>query len=130
MTTQTERVLNALQRYPRGITQVDFLLPDVIDGGPPITRIGARILELRDAGHKITSGPRRDKCVTYKLESLGDRETANGGASQSLPGRASDAAPAGPTEAAPLFEVPAQQPTFEDLVGPQCAINDDLPDAA
>lgn len=127
MNTQTERVLAALRTYPRGITQVDFLLPDVIDGGAPITRIGARILELRDAGHMIVSGPRRDKCVTYKLLHGDTEETATRGG-QSLAGRANCQATSAP--AVPLFEVPSHQPTFDELVGPQCAINDDIDTAA
>lgn len=65
--TQTERVLAALRNHPRGITAVDFLLPNVIDGGTPITRVARCVGELRDAGHRIDNIGRRDKCVVYKL---------------------------------------------------------------
>jgi hypothetical protein len=66
--TQRDRVLQALQRVgSHGLTQVDFQPPSVIDGGAPITRVAARIEELRDAGHRIDSTGRRDKCVIYVL---------------------------------------------------------------
>ena len=67
--TQTERVLEALARAgARGITQVDFLRYPTADGGPPITRVAARVEELRDQGYCIVSGERRDKCVVYRLQ--------------------------------------------------------------
>ena len=48
--TQTERVLAALEHAGQGgLTQVDFLRFPTFDGGPPITRLAARIEELRDA---------------------------------------------------------------------------------
>lgn len=54
MTTQTERVLRALRREgAHGITQADFLEPGVIDDGPKITRVGARIKDLKDHGYTI-----------------------------------------------------------------------------
>lgn len=67
--TQRDRVLRALrQRGTQGITAVDFLAPDVIDGGPPITRIGARILDLRHDGFHIEVAGRRDGgCAVYRL---------------------------------------------------------------
>lgn len=65
---QADRVLAALRlQGDRGITQVDFLAPDVIDSGPPITRVPARILELAEAGHDIEKAGTRDKCRVYKL---------------------------------------------------------------
>jgi len=68
--TQRQRVLAALEaRGPVGITQVDFLLPSVVDGRQPITRVGARIEELRRAGLDIESDGRRDSCVVYVLRS-------------------------------------------------------------
>lgn len=66
--TQTDRVLAALYLHAdRGITQVDFLRFPTIDGGPPITRVAARIEELRDQGFLIVSGERRERCVVYRL---------------------------------------------------------------
>lgn len=67
--TQTARVLAALRAHPeRGITAVDFLRIPTIDGGPPITRVAARILELREAGELIVDAGVRDKCRIYRLE--------------------------------------------------------------
>ena len=71
MTTQQQRnrVLAALTRAgDKGLTRVDFALPDVIDGGEPIINIPARILELRNEGFRIVSGERRNRCVVYRLD--------------------------------------------------------------
>jgi 3D (Asp-Asp-Asp) domain-containing protein len=66
--TQTQRVLKALEDAgPTGITQGDFLLPNIIDDGAPITRVGARIKELRDDGHLIESQGVRHKFSVYVL---------------------------------------------------------------
>src|SRR5690349_8807518 len=69
MAGQKQRVLAALRsRGARGITQVDFLAPNVIDGGKPITRVAPRILELRkDDGHEIVVDGERDSCAVYRL---------------------------------------------------------------
>lgn len=70
--TQKDRILAALYRAGKfGISQIDFDLPDVIDGGTPIKRVAARIEELRDQGFAIRSGERRAKCVVYRIESGG-----------------------------------------------------------
>jgi hypothetical protein len=67
--TQKARVLDALRRVgSHGLTAIDFSPPHVIDGGAPITRVAARIEELRAGGHKISSRGRRSKCVVYVLE--------------------------------------------------------------
>jgi hypothetical protein len=70
--TQRDRVIEALRRAgDHGITAVDFLLPNVIDGGPPIVRLPARIDELRADGHHIEhAGRRRNRCVVYVLTTL------------------------------------------------------------
>jgi hypothetical protein len=67
--TQKKRVERALERSgKRGITQADFLGPDVIDGRAPITRLAARIGELEQDGLTIVAGGRRDGgCVIYRL---------------------------------------------------------------
>jgi hypothetical protein len=71
--TQQDRVLAALTRAgARGVTQVDFLLPNVIDGGAPITRVAARVNELRNDGFQIQTDGERDSCAVYKLV-LSDR---------------------------------------------------------
>jgi hypothetical protein len=69
--SQRDRVLAALYRRGRhGLTQIDFDLPDVIDGGAPIKRVAARVEELRDQGFRITSGERRNKCTVYRVEGV------------------------------------------------------------
>ena len=65
--TQRHRVLQALRRYPGGISSIDFLAPDVIDGGYPITRLAARIKELRSRGAEIFVDGRRNGCAIYRL---------------------------------------------------------------
>ncbi len=66
--TQRERVRRALLKAgPHGITCVDFLAPDVIDHGTPITRVAARVDELRKDGLPITSSGVRDSCSVYTL---------------------------------------------------------------
>jgi hypothetical protein len=66
--TQKDRVLRALRTTRgRGVTAVDFLAPAVIDSGAPITRVAARIEELRKDGHNIQLAGRRDECVIYVL---------------------------------------------------------------
>jgi len=109
--TQSERVLRALQTAgSRGVTQVDFSLPDVVDGGPPITRLAARVKDLRGQGHTIIAAGLRQSCRVYELVPQ---------AGLAEPSGASDtayvAADAG------LF-APAETPA------PRCAIYDDWED--
>lgn len=67
--TQRDRVLAALRHAgPSGITQVDFLGPQVCDHGKPITRVAARVNELRDQGLTITSSGTRHGCAVYVLK--------------------------------------------------------------
>lgn len=69
--TQRERVLTALRRAgARGVDATQFLLPNVIDGGPAITRLASRIDELRSRGHHIEHAGRRKRMVIYRLASL------------------------------------------------------------
>lgn len=69
--TQSERVLRALRASgPIGITQGDFLPPNVIDDGPKITRVGARIKDLKDTGYTIASGGTRDGFAVYVIEEV------------------------------------------------------------
>lgn len=66
---QAPRVLAALRAHPdRGVTSVDFLRIPTIDGGPPITRLAARIKELKDDGHSIVDAGTKDGCKVYRLE--------------------------------------------------------------
>ena len=65
--TQPERVLRLLkQAGDHGLTQVDLNLPTV-DGGPPITRLAARIHDLKNAGVPIEKAGTRQKCDIYRL---------------------------------------------------------------
>lgn len=52
--SQNDRLLAAL-RGSRGfgVRGIDFLAPDVLDGGRPITRVASRMTDLRKAGHDI-----------------------------------------------------------------------------
>lgn len=73
--TQRDRVLRALERVgSRGLTQVDFQPPHVIDGRDPITRVAARIEELRKVGYRIDDAGRRDKCKVYVLTAAAPHE--------------------------------------------------------
>lgn len=101
--TQTERVLRALQQAgDRGVTQVDFALPDVVDGGPPITRVAARVKDLRVQGHVIVGAGTRQSCRVYELVPQTDLQAAD----------------TAPDADAGLF-APAEPE------GPRCAIYDD-----
>lgn len=64
---QRDRVLRALKRHPDGVCQVDFLLPNVIDGGAPITRLAARVKDLREDGHEIEVNGEKYGCALYRL---------------------------------------------------------------
>jgi hypothetical protein len=50
-----------------GITQVDFLGPNVIDGGKPILRLAPRINELRELGWIIKTFIEADGTARYVL---------------------------------------------------------------
>lgn len=66
--TQAQRIHRALKLAgPRGITALDFIRTPTFDGGLPITRLAARIQELREQGHVITSSEKRNKCAVYVL---------------------------------------------------------------
>lgn len=66
--TGKERILRALRnRREEGITQVDFLGP-TMDGEKPITRVAARIKDLRDDGHPIVVVGVRNQCAVYVLQ--------------------------------------------------------------
>ena len=52
--TQKQRILAQLRAAGgRGVSPTDFLAPDVCDGGKPILRVAARILDLKNEGHSI-----------------------------------------------------------------------------
>ena len=69
--TQKERVLRSLKAAgSRGITQADWTgaYGPTPDGGPPITRVAARVLDLSRDGHVIAKGAIRDLCRVYRIE--------------------------------------------------------------
>lgn len=97
---QAARVLVSLRAAgPNGITQGDWL--DVTpDNGPRITRVGARVFELIEAGHEIIKVGRRDDYTVYVLV-----EQASGHISAPVPV---------PVEPAPLFDGPSMYDPYAD----------------
>jgi hypothetical protein len=66
--TQATRVLAALGRAgDRGVTQGDWLVPGGADGAGRITRVAARVEELRSEGLAIAKVGRRDGFAVYRL---------------------------------------------------------------
>ncbi len=63
--TQVNRVLAALQHGP--VLSTDFLRP--ADGGDPIIRVAARILELREQGYEIVADRMDNRVARYTLVS-------------------------------------------------------------
>jgi hypothetical protein len=63
--TQRERVL-AKARTAAGVCQADFGSP-TCDGGPPITRVAARLHELDLDGFSFEVLPWRSKCKVFRL---------------------------------------------------------------
>jgi hypothetical protein len=64
--TQVERVIAAARSY-RGVTQVDFLGPSVVDGKEPITRLAARLWDAEQEGYSFECIGKRDKCKIFRL---------------------------------------------------------------
>ena len=66
--SDTDRVLAALTMAgARGVTRVEFLAPNVCDGGKPIVNFPARIYDLRQAGIEIVKVGRRNACDVFVL---------------------------------------------------------------
>lgn len=66
--SQTARVLAVLrQRGPYGTDQTEWLSPHVVDDGWPITRLAARINDLRQQGHTILVNGTRHGCAIYLI---------------------------------------------------------------
>ena len=66
MKTQTERVLALSKRF-NGVCQADLLLPDVADGGAPITRVAARLWDLEQEGYEFEAIGTRKRCKVFRL---------------------------------------------------------------
>ncbi len=64
--TQVERIVAAARSY-RGITQIDFLAPSVVDGKEPITRVAARLWDAEQEGYSFECLGRRDRCKVWRL---------------------------------------------------------------
>lgn len=64
--TQTERVLALSKRF-NGVCQADLLLPDVADGGTPITRVAARLWDLEQEGHSFEHIGTRKRCKVFRV---------------------------------------------------------------
>lgn len=73
MMTQKERVLKSLRATgTKGITQADWsgAFGPTPDNGPPITRLAARVLELKQDGFRVGRKPSdelRNLCRVYYL---------------------------------------------------------------
>lgn len=71
MSTQKERVLASLKAAgSSGVTQADWsgAYRSTPDGGGPITRLAARINDLKADGHLIVCDGKRDQCAVYVLQ--------------------------------------------------------------
>jgi len=102
--TQAERVLAALKAVgARGITAYDFAVAPP-DGGRRIMRLGARILELKEASHRIETAGRRDGHVVYVLSGV---EVAPAPVGLPLPGSGEGGGDLSPGQ---LFDTPAPPP--------------------
>lgn len=114
--TQNQRVLRMLERHPDGICAPDFMLPNVIDGGTPITRLAARIRDLRDQGEEIIVDGERHSCAVYKLkESRRASVVPSGRTGPQAASPASAAVPASSEAPEALFElVPQPRPGMYD----------------
>lgn len=69
MRTQTERVVKQLHKRPKtGVTRVDFLAPNVIDGQDPIVNFPGRIHDIEnELGIQLERPGRRNGCLVYRL---------------------------------------------------------------
>lgn len=106
--TQRERVAALLQaRGPVGLTPVDFLAPNVVDLGQPITRLAPRILELREQGWNIAT-VETSPVARYVLTAAPEAAAPGPAPTFDPPGR----------DPGHLFEHPTRtkNPTLADLV--------------
>jgi hypothetical protein len=66
--SQMARVVAAARSF-RGVSQVDLLAPNVVDGKSPITRLAARIFDAERQGYSFEVIGRRGGCKVYRLVS-------------------------------------------------------------
>jgi hypothetical protein len=112
--TQVERVVRAARSY-RGVCAVDFLGPDTVDGGAPITRLAARLWDAEQQGYLFECIGRRSRCKVWRL--IGEPGVDDGRGGDSAPGSSLLSSPAADrsTSAAvvntgALFEVEPERP--------------------
>jgi hypothetical protein len=75
--SQADRVLMSLvQAGGRGVTQSDWLQPGGVDGLGRITRLAARVGELRDDGLNVVTEGESDGFAVYKLRAARSRVVA------------------------------------------------------
>ena len=95
--TQATRVLAALARAgDRGVTQGDWLVPGGVDGVGRITRVAARIEELRSDGIAIIADGKREGFAVYRVVLEASTEPSRERID---------------TEGGQLFDLPAQKPS-------------------
>lgn len=121
--SEKDRILRlARERGERGFTAVDFLAPHVVDGGKPITRTAARVLDLKREGFTFRSGGRRNRCKVYILDGASG-ESVSAGSEPSPPHGAGAERPQRPSESA---DTPAPLTLLDDYrPAPSCAIHGD-----
>ena len=119
--TQCDRVLALSKRF-NGVCQADLLLPDVADGGAPITRVAARLWDLEQEGYEFEHIGVRKKCKVFRLieaeRSAGDdqhdgkSEASRKGTAVLTADRPSDASASLSPEPASLFKTPVGKPQY------------------
>ena len=117
--TQCERVLKA-SRGLRGVTQGDFAGPYTVDGGPTISRVAARIQDLKDQGHTFDVIGERNGFRVYRLHGDVERSisppSSSGVPSGVLPAPSADV----PLSTDTLFGMPRVKPAI-DIYDPKAA---------
>jgi hypothetical protein len=97
--TQADRVLMSLvQAGSQGVTQGDWLAPTGADGLGRITRVAARVGELREDGLNVVTEGERDGFSVYVLRAAPKRVVVD--SSGSPAGSLFEAAPARPRTSA------------------------------
>lgn len=72
--SQVDRIIKAARSY-KGISRIDFQLPDVIDGGDPILNFPGRMFDAEKRGCVFEKIGRRNRCSVWRLVSEGEGST-------------------------------------------------------
>lgn len=100
-----QRFLDQLRKGP--VAAVDFLAPNVIDGGKPITRLAARKYDLVQDGHDVRDVGVKNGCSVYAW--FGMLENTGPAAVETTPDPpAPDHVEAAPT----LFDLPDERSPY------------------